>query len=310
MSIQIIKKIILLISFLLLTSCGKEVRLPEKNNDSEKPIVLTTFTVLADIARNVAGERLQVESVTKLGAEIHGYQPTPSDLVKASNADLIVENGFGLELWARKFTAAAGDVPTIILSNGMEPLLIEGDAYKGKPNPHAWMSPLRTMKYVDNLVSAFIKLDPDGKDVYIKNANKYKYQLEKLDEELRSVLSSIPKEQRVLVSCEGAFSYLTHDYGMDEAYLWPVNAESQVTPKRMLNLINIVKEKQITTIFCESTVSSKPQEEVAKASGASFGGTFYVDSLSTSDGPAPTLIELLRNNVQLIKRGLAPELTD
>ena len=298
-------------SFLLfLVSACNPVETESYRKEKSKPIVLTTFTVLADIARNVAGERLQVESITKFGAEIHGYQPTPSDLVKASNADLIVENGFGLELWARKFTAAAGDVPTIILSDGMEPLLIEGDSYKGKPNPHAWMSPLRTMKYVDNLVSAFIKLDPEGKDVYIKNANKYKYQLEKLDEELRSVLSSIPKRQRVLVSCEGAFSYLTHDYGMDEAYLWPVNAESQVTPKRMLNLINLVKDKQIPTIFCESTVSSKAQQEVAKASGATFGGTFYVDSLSTSDGPAPTLIELLRNNVQLIKRGLAPELTD
>lgn len=277
---------------------------------NSKPLVLTTFTVLADIAKNVSGDRLDVESVTKFGAEIHGYQPTPSDIVKASMADLIVENGLGLELWARKFTAAAGNVPKIVLSDGMTPLLIEGDAYKGKPNPHAWMSPIRTMKYVDNMARAFIALDPEGENIYLENARKYKLKLEELDDELKSILSSIPKKKRVLVSCEGAFTYLAHDYGMEEAYLWPVNAESQVTPKRMLNLIKTVKEKQIPTIFCESTVSSKAQEEVAKASGALFGGTFYVDSLSTSDGPASTLIDLHRHNVQLIKKGLAPELND
>ena len=291
----------------LMASCSNFDQDRAKNNEKKKPLVLTTFTVLADIASNVAGERLLVESVTKLGAEIHGYQPTPSDLVNASKADLIVENGLGLELWARKFTAAAGDVPKIVLSDGMTPLLIEGDVYKGKPNPHAWMSPKRTLLYVNNLVDAFIKLDPSGANTYLANAKVYKSKLMKLDKELRLALSSIPEDQRLLVTCEGAFTYLTHDYGMEEAYLWPVNAESQVTPKRMLNLINKVKEKQIPTIFCESTVSSKAQKEVAKASGAAFGGTFYVDSLSTPDGPASTLLELQRHNVQLIQKGLVPQ---
>ena len=280
------------------------------NNPENKPLVLTTFTVLADMARNIAGERLLVQSITKLGAEIHGYQPTPSDLVKASKADLIVENGLGLELWARKFTAAAGDVPTLVLSKGMVPLLIEGDAYAGKPNPHAWMSPKRAMIYVDNLVIGFIELDPLGKEIYINNAIRYKQKLKELDIELRESLAKIPKQRRVLVSCEGAFTYLTHDYGMEEAYLWPVNAESQVTPKRMLKLINKIKERQIPTIFCESTVSSKAQREVARTTGAKFGGTFYVDSLSSPDGPAPTLFKLQRHNVELIQQGLVTQTSD
>ncbi len=300
----LISKIFILI---LLSSCTATENNQPSNLGNRKPLVLTTFTVLADMATNVAGDRLFVESVTKLGAEIHGYQPTPSDLVKASKADLIIENGLGLELWARKFTAAAGNVPTIVLSDGMTPLLIESDAYKGKPNPHAWMSPERAIKYVDNLVEAFINIDPAGKEVFLNNASNYKAKLKELDSELRATLSSIPETRRVLVSCEGAFSYLTNDYGMEEAYLWPVNAESQVTPKRMLNLINKIKERKIPTIFCESTVSSKAQLEVAKASGATFGGIFYVDSLSAPDGPAPTLLELQRHNVELIRKGLAPE---
>ncbi len=289
----------------LLSSCTNSRQYLIQNERNDKPLVLTTFTILADIARNVAGERLVVESVTKFGSEIHGYQPTPSDLIKASKAVLIIENGLGLELWAKKFTAAAGSVPSIVLTNGIKPLLIEGDVYAGKPNPHAWMSPQRTMKYVDNLVSGFTSIDPLGKDIYLNNAVKYKQKLQKLDNELREILSSIPKKRRVLVTCEGAFTYLTHDYGMEEAYLWPVNAESQVTPKRMLKLINKVKQREIPTIFCESTVSSKAQIEVAKSSGAKFGGTFYVDSLSEASGPAPTLIDLQRHNVQLIQKGLS-----
>ena len=271
----------------------------------DKPEVLTTFTVLADLARNVAGDRLKVRSIVKPGSEIHGYQPTPSDIEQASSADLIIENGLGLELWARKFTASAGDIPTVTLSDGMEPLLIAEDAYAGKPNPHAWMSPQRTMAYVDQLEQAFVQLDPAGADQFKANAVAYKQSLQRLDQELRSALETIPTERRVLVSCEGAFTYLASDYGLEEAYLWPVNAESQVTPKRMARLIETVRSRKIPAVFCESTVSDKAQKQVAAESGARFGGTFYVDSLSKADGPAPTLLKLQRHNVALLINGLA-----
>ena len=271
----------------------------------DKPEVLTTFTVLADLARNVAGDRLKVRSIVKPGSEIHGYQPTPSDIEQASSADLIIENGLGLELWARKFTASAGDIPTVTLSDGMEPLLIAEDAYAGKPNPHAWMSPQRTMAYVDQLEQAFVQLDPAGAEQFKANAVAYKQSLQRLDQELRSSLETIPTERRVLVSCEGAFTYLASDYGLEEAYLWPVNAESQVTPKRMARLIETVRNRKIPAVFCESTVSDKAQKQVAAESGARFGGTFYVDSLSKADGPAPTLLKLQRHNVALLINGLA-----
>lgn len=275
------------------------------NRADNRPIVLTTFTILADMARQVAGDRLQVRSITKPGAEIHGYEPSPRDLEQASGADLIVENGLGLELWARRFVQSAGDVPTVTLTEGMQPLLIEGDAYAGKPNPHAWMSPLRAQRYVDRLVDAFSQLDPEGAQLYRNNGDSYKLQLENLDTELRNLLAVIPQKQRVLVSCEGAFSYLAQDYGFDEAYLWPVNAESQITPRRMARLIERVKKDQVPAVFCETTVSDKAQREVARASGARFGGSFYVDSLSKRNGPAPTLLDLQRHNVKLIRQGLA-----
>ena len=276
----------------------------QMSRNDQRPRVLTTFTVLADLARNVAGDRLQVHSIVKEGAEIHGYQFTPSDIEGAAGADLLIENGLGLELWARRFTTAAGEIPTVTLSEGMEPLLINEDAYAGKPNPHAWMSPKRAMVYVDRLREAFTKLDPDGADVYASNAEVYNKKLQALDRELRDALKTIPPLHRLLVSCEGAFTYLATDYGLEEAFLWPVNAESEITPKRMARLINTVRDRAVPAVFCESTVSDKAQREVAAAANSQFGGTFYVDSLSKPDGPAPTLLDLQRHNVKLIRDGL------
>ena len=285
----------------LVAGCADRSRM---SRNDQRPRVLTTFTVLADLARNVAGDRLQVHSIVKEGAEIHGYQFTPSDIEGAVGADLLIENGLGLELWARRFTTAAGEIPTVTLSEGMEPLLINEDAYAGKPNPHAWMSPKRAMVYVDRLREAFTKLDPDGADVYASNAEVYNKKLQALDRELRDALETIPPQHRVLVSCEGAFTYLATDYGLEEAFLWPVNAESEITPKRMARLINTVRDRAVPAVFCESTVSDKAQREVAAAANSQFGGTFYVDSLSKPDGPAPTLLDLQRHNVKLIRDGL------
>ncbi len=291
----------------LAVACSRQSDLSNKtdHHPDQRPVVLTTFTILADMARQVAGDRLNVKSITKPGAEIHGYEPSPKDLEQASGADLIIENGLGLELWARRFVQSAGDVPTVTLTEGMQPLLIEGDVYAGKPNPHAWMSPVRAKGYVDQLVNAFSNLDPEGSQIYQDNGKRYKLQLEDLDTELRDLLAVIPQNQRVLVSCEGAFSYLAQDYGFDEAYLWPVNAESQITPRRMARLIERVKRDQVPAVFCETTVSDKAQREVARASGARFGGSFYVDSLSKRNGPAPTLLDLQRHNVRLLRQGLA-----
>ena len=290
----------------LLTSCRQPPPRSSAASSDGRPLVLTTFTVLADMARNVAGDRLQVRSITRLGAEIHGYEPSPSDLEAAQGADLIVSNGLGLERWADRFIQAAGHGAEVTLSEGMRPLLIEGDAYAGKPNPHAWMSPQRAQLYVNRLVQAFSAIDPAGAATFRANGEAYKRQLGQLDADLRAALAGVPPAQRILVSCEGAFSYLAHDYGLEEAYLWPVNAESQVTPRRMARLIETVRRRRVPAVFCESTVNANAQREVARAAGARFGGTFYVDSLSDASGPAPTLLKLQRHNVDLIVKGLGP----
>ncbi len=290
---------------IFLISCKSLPRQKSSEKSELKPLVITTFTVLADIAKNISGDRLSVQSITKPGAEVHGYSPTPRDLVMVSQAALFLENGFGLELWSKKFTSSVPNVPRFVLSKGMEPLLIDDDIYQGKPNPHAWMSPKRAIYYVDNIVKAFISIDPDGKEIYLDNARRYKNELVELDLELKEALSKIPKEKRILVSCEGALSYLADDYGFKEAYLWPVNAETQVTPRRMERLIEIVSSSNVPVVFCETTVSEKPQLEVARITKTTFGGKFFIDSLSNKDGPAPTFLELQRHNVKLILKGFS-----
>ncbi len=272
--------------------------------DSGRPVVLTTFTVLADISSEIAGDRLRVESITKPGAEIHGYEPTPSDIRRASDASLIVDNGLGLERWFEQFVDDL-DVPHVVASSGVDPVDITSDAYAGKPNPHAWMSPLNVQVYVDNLVRAFSDLDPDGASTYRANADRYKTELRGVHHELVSALRGLPANERALVTCEGAFSYLARDAGLTERYIWAVNAEQQATPQQVSSTIDFVRTNKVPAVFCESTVSDKAMRQVVAATGATYGGTLYVDSLSDGGGPVPTYLDLIRNDVRTIVTGLA-----
>ncbi|WP_416182924.1 metal ABC transporter substrate-binding protein [Microbacterium invictum] len=274
--------------------------------EDDRPVVLTTFTVLADIAQNVAGEHLRVESLTKAGAEIHGYEPTPGDVRRAADADLILDNGLGLEAWFVQFVESV-DVPHVVVSGGVDPIDISGDAYEGLPNPHAWMSPVNAAIYIDNIVAAFAELDPDNADDYAANGEAYASEVQAVYDDLLAELDAVPEAQRVLVTCEGAFSYLARDAGLDEAYIWPVNAEQQATPQRIAAVIERVDADGIPSVFCESTVSDRPMQQVVEATGAAFGGTLYVDSLSEPDGPVPTYLDLLRHDADLIAAGLQGE---
>jgi manganese transport system substrate-binding protein len=269
-----------------------------------KKKVLTTFTVLADMAQNVAGDKLNVESITRVGAEIHGYEPTPSDLTKAQNADLILYNGMNLERWFDKFLGNVKDVPSVLLTEGITPIPIAEGPYTDKPNPHAWMSPKNALIYIENIRKAFVELDPENADTYNANAKAYSDKIEAIDRQLRTDLEQMPANQRYLVSCEGAFSYLARDYGMKEIYMWPINAEQQFTPKQVQTVIEKVKANDVPTIFCETTVSDEGQKQVAKTTGARFGGNLYVDSLSSEGGPVPTYLDLLDYDARTISNGL------
>ncbi len=266
--------------------------------------VLTTFTILEDMAQNVAGDKLTVDSITRIGAEIHGYEPVPSDIAKAQKADLILYNGMALERWFEQFLGSVEGVPSAVLSEGVVPIAIAQGPYSDKPNPHAWMSPQNALQYVENIRKAFVALDPENAATYNANAAAYSEQIKAIDTELKAELASVPEAQRYLVSCEGAFSYLARDYNLKEIYIWPINAEQQSTPQQIKAVIEQVQANQVPTVFCESTINSEAQQEIAKATGARFGGNLYVDSLSTETGPVPTFLEMLQYDADLVIDGL------
>ncbi|WP_404423054.1 metal ABC transporter substrate-binding protein [Nibricoccus sp. IMCC34717] len=268
--------------------------------------VLTTFTILEDMAQQVAGDAAVVESITKPGAEIHEYEPTPLDIVKAQRADLVLWNGMGLERWFEKFLNKVKNVPSVVITEGIAPLGIREGPYTGKPNPHAWMSPANALIYVENIRKALIALDPANEAVYTRNAAAYAEKIRAIDAPLRHELEKIPADQRWLVTSEGAFSYLAAAYGLREVYLWPINADAEGTPQQIRAVVDTVKQHRIPVVFSESTVSPKPARQVARETGARYGGVLYVDSLTEAKGPAPTYLKLLETNAQTIVKGFSP----
>ena len=289
----------------LASSLGLGPGIGVQAQDADDPFkVVTTFTVLADMARNVAGEAAEVVSITKPGAEIHGYEPTPQDIVGAHDADLILWNGLNLERWFEQFLSNLGDIPSATLSDGIEPISIAEGEYEGLPNPHAWMGLDNAIVYVANIAAALAEHDPENAETYRANAEAYKDELRATIEPLRARLEEITPEDRWLVTCEGAFSYLAHDFGLQELYLWPINADQTGTPQQVRRVIDAVKEHHIPAVFCESTVNQAPAEQVARETGAAYGGMLYVDSLSEADGPVPTYLDLLKVTSQTVADGL------
>ena len=270
--------------------------------------VVTTFTIFADMARNIAGDKAEVVSITKPGSDIHTYQPTPRDILKAENADLILWNGLNLEIWFEKFFQNIETTPSVVLTKGIEPMGISQGDYKGKPNPHAWMSPKDGLIYIENIRAAFVKYDPINAVTYNKNAKEYSQKLKSTILPIREKFLSIPQENRWLVTSEGAFSYLIRDFELKELYLWPMNSDSQGSPSQVRNVIDKVRENNIGVIFSESTISPKPAMQVAQEAGINYGGVLYVDSLSDKEGPVPTYLDLLRVTTERIVDSLRDSL--
>lgn len=292
-----------LLVFLFIPGIGP----PPRTEAGSKPTVLTTFTVIADMVREVGGDRIEVNSITKPGSEIHGYEPTPGDLRRAADADLVVENGMNLERWFEQFIGDAR-APSVTLTEGIEPIPIAGvSEYAGKPNPHAWMSIANAKLYVENIRKALTDLDPAGDEYFADNAARYTRQIDAIGQKVERQLDSLPTNRRALVTCEGAFSYLARDFKLSESFLWPVNAEQEGTPQQIADVVDFVRERDVPAVFCESTVSDKAQRRVARESGTDFAGVLYVDSLSLQDGPVPTYLDLLEVNGDTIVAGLNPD---
>lgn len=291
---------------LLLTSCA------ETNNRAENdpPLVVTTFSVLGDITEHIGGDRIEVRSITPAGAEVHEYDPAPSDVQAAADADLIIENGMGLEEWFEQFIAHS-EAPTAVASAGMAARPITrlpghpddpGQSAELPLDPHGWISPAQSKTYVDNIAAALTELAPEDAEYFAENAEQYRAQLQSILEDAQQRAAEL--QDPVLVSCEGAFGYLADDLQLAEHYLWPLNAENEGTPQQMEAQIRFVQEHGVETIFCESTVNDSAQVQVAETTGARLAGPLYVDSLTEPEGPAPSHLQLLEHTISVILEGV------
>ena len=276
----------------------------------EKIRLVTTFTIIADIAKNVAGDRAIVESITKPGVEIHNYKPTPKDVLRARKADIILWNGLNLEQWFSRFFSNVDNTPSVVISNGIKPISIFEGEYTGKPNPHAWMSTKNALVYVDNIYNALADIDPKNKEYYANNANKYSEEILKIQSKIKKKLKFIEPSKRFLVTSEGAFSYLAEDLNMQEIYLWPMNSDRQGSPQQIRKVIDTVLKNDIPVVFSESTVSDKPAKQVASETNAIYGGVLFVDSLSEKDGIVPSYLDLLDVTTDRIVKGFKKALKE
>lgn len=304
------KKILLGISLLVLIVVGffisqkTEEKIVTEENGADKIMALSSFTIIADMVAEVGGDKVESSSLTKPGANIHGYEPTPSDLIQASKAEIFFENGLNLELWTSKLKANIPNVPMVKVSEGVQLISIEEGPYVGKPNPHAWMSPKQGLIYIENIRKGLTSVAPEHEAYFKERADAYAKELMVLDKELATALATVPAEQRYLVTCEGAFTYLTKDYNLNEVYLWAINSDAGAAPQQVVKVIDTVKTNNIPAVFCESTVAADIQEGVVAASGAKMGGVLFVDSLSGPKGPASTYLTLLQHTVKTIIEGL------
>jgi manganese transport system substrate-binding protein len=246
-----------------------------------------------------------VESVTTPGADVHQYEPSVEDLKRVEGADLVVSNGLGMDDWLLRFIDGT-DARHVVTSDGVDPLPVRAGNYTGRPNPHAWMSPLEGAEYIRTIAASLSDLDPAGERSYTARAGDYIRELEDMTDRARAAVQSVPEDRRVLVTCEGAFSYLARDLGLEELYLWPVNSENQGLPRQITALIDEIREREIGAVFCESTVSDAAMQQVADETGSRLAGLLYVDSLSGPTGPVPTYLDLLDHDLEIISRELTP----
>jgi len=282
-----------------------------KSNEPKKVQVVATNSIIYDITKNVAGDLADIHSIVPIGQDPHEYEPLPQDVQKIHDADLIFYNGINLEnaedAWFTKMVKNAGKVADkdyFAVSDGVDVIYLEGENEKGKEDPHAWLNIENGVIYAKNVAKQLIAKDPEHKDVYQKNVDKYVAELEKLDKDAKERLAKIPQEKKLIVTSEGCFKYFSKAYGVPSAYIWEINTEEEGTPEQTTRLVEILKKSKVPSLFVESSVDDRPMKTVSQESGKPIYSTIFTDSIADKGKDGDSYLSMMKWNLTKIIEGL------
>ena len=272
--------------------------------------VVASFSILADLVRNVGGDRVEVTALIGSDQDSHAFEPSPADSRRVTDAKLVVVNGLGFEGWLDRLVAAAGSkAPVVVASAGVQPREIAGDETRlvrdrAGVDPHAWQSVANAKRYVANIRDALVKIDPAGQGTYAADAGAYLAKLDALDRAIRSTLAGIPRDKRRVISSHDAFGYFADAYGVE--FLAPGGLATDAEPSALAvaRIIRRIRTERIGALFFENVVDPRLVQLIARETGVRVGGTLYSDALTGPAGPAPTYLDMMRHNVRTLAAAL------
>ncbi|MGO4887198.1 metal ABC transporter substrate-binding protein [Anaerobacillus sp. MEB173] len=307
--------LISIVSVFVLAACSNSQETNQGTTDNakndEKLQVVTTYSIIYDIVKNVGGERLEIHSLAPIGSNPHEYEPLPLDVQKTTDADAVFYNGLNLEAgnaWFDKLMETAGksgeNAPVFSASKNVEPMFLTTEGNEGEEDPHAWLDVRNGIKYAENIRDGLIKVDPDHRDIYEKNAEVYIAKLEDLHQKAVTRYNEIPKEKRIMVTSEGAFKYFSEAYDFQAEYIWEINQENQGTPNQVTRIVDIIRDKKIEALFLETSIDPRSMEMVSRETGVPIKGKVFTDSLGKPGEEGDTYIKMMEWNIETILNGL------
>jgi ABC-type Zn uptake system ZnuABC Zn-binding protein ZnuA len=286
----------------LTTGCGDR----SKGSQRNKPLVVATTTIIADITQQIAGDRVEIFCIMPVGGDPHIYQPVPGDARQIARSDLVLLNGLQLEGWLIELARhAGGSRPMIAVTEGIVPL--QDEARHGEPDPHAWFDVRNIHYYVDNIVRGLSMIDPDGEAEYREQADEYKRKLDELDAWVRERIQSLPENRRILITSHDAFRYFGEAYGIRVMALQGISTEAQPQTRDVIELVRAIREYSIPAVFIETSVNPKMLEQIARDAGARIGGELFSDSLGHPDHEGGTYLGMVMYNVSTFVEAMKRE---